>query len=90
MDQNNGLEAKISKEAPLMPTRISLQDPTLSIGVKILILEDRMTNAQISHSIETMETDLEMDLSTIRMGTGRTMESFLVLLHVNRPLSWPE
>ena len=38
-----------------------------------------MTNAQISHSIEVTETDLEMNLSAIRMETGGTMETFLVL-----------
>ena len=38
-----------------------------------------MTNAQISHLIEAMETDPENNLSTIRMGTGGTMETFLVL-----------
>ena len=91
MDQNNGLEARIFKketrtsvtidlgEVPLMPTKISLQDPTLRIGITTLITEDHMTNAQVSHSIETMETDLEMDPPTIRMGTGETMETFLVL-----------
>ena len=91
MDQNNGLEAKISKEetrtlptvdlgeVPLMPTRISLQDSTLHIGITVRMMEDHMTNAQISHSIETMETDLEMNLSTIRTETGGTRETFLVL-----------
>ena len=91
MDQNNGLEARIFKnetrtsvtidlgEVPLMPTKISLQDPTLRIGITTLITEDHMTNAQVSHSIETMETDLEMDPPTIRMGTGETMETFPVL-----------
>ena len=91
MDQNNGIEAKISKEeirtlltidlgeVPLMPTRISLQDPTLQIGTTIRLLEDHMTNVQISQSIEAMKTDLEMNLSTIRMKTGETMETFLVL-----------
>ena len=91
MDQNNGLEAKTSKEAtrtlatidlgevPLRPTRIFLQDPTLHIGTTLRMIEDHMTNAQISHSIEAMETDPERNLSTIRMGTGGTMETFLVL-----------
>ena len=91
MDQNNGLEAKISKEetrtsptidlaeVPLMPTRISLQDPTLLIGTTIRIMEDHMTSAQTSLSIEAMETDLEMNLSTIRIETCETMETFLVL-----------
>ena len=61
MHQNNGLEAKISNEetrtlptielgeVPLMPTRISLQDPTLHIGTTIRMIEGHMTNAQISH-----------------------------------------
>ena len=61
MAQNNGLEAKISKEEtrtlptidsgelPLVPTKISLQDPTLHIGTTILMIKDHMTNAQISH-----------------------------------------
>ena len=91
MDQNNGLEAKISKEetrtlltidlgeVPIMPTRNSLQDTTLHIGTRIQIMEDHMANAQISHSMEAMETDLEMNLSTIRLKTGKTMEIFLVL-----------
>ena len=38
-----------------------------------------MINAQISHSIETMEIGPEMNLSTIRMVTDVTMEDFLVL-----------
>ena len=38
-----------------------------------------MINVQISHSIDLMEVDLEMDLSTIRMETGETMEGFLGL-----------
>ena len=90
MNQNNGLEAKISREEtralptidlgeiPLMPTRVSLQDPTLQIGTTIRMIEDHKTNAQISHSIEAMEIDPEMDLSTTRMGTGEQMETFLV------------
>ena len=47
MDQNNGLEVKVSREetrtlltidlgeVPLMPTRVSLQDPTFHIGTTI-------------------------------------------------------
>ena len=89
--QNNGREAKISKEetrtlltidlgeVPLKPNRNSHQDPTLHIGTTIRILEDHMTKAQISHSKEAMETDLEMNLSTTRMKTRETMETFLVL-----------
>ena len=91
MDQNIGLEAKISKEetrtlpridsgeVPLIPTKIFLQDPTLHIGTTVRMIEDHMTNAQISHLIEAMETDPEMNLPTIRMGTSGTMETFLVL-----------
>ena len=82
MDQNNGLEAKISKgetkilltidlgEHLLLPTSIYLQDQTLHMGITIRIMEDRMINAKVSHSTETMETDLETDISTTRMGTG--------------------
>ena len=91
MDQNNGLEAKTTKgetrilltidlgEHLLLPTRISLQDQTRHMGKTIRIMEDRMINAKISHLTETMETDLGTDLSTTRMGTGETMEIFLVL-----------
>ena len=91
MDQSNRLEAKISKEKirttiamdlgeilPL-PTRVSLQDQTLHMGTTVRTTEDDMFNAQISQSIETMEIDLEMDLSTTRMLTGETMETFVVL-----------
>ena len=47
MDQNNGLEANVSEkeirtlltidsgEVPLIPTKISLQDPTLHIGTTV-------------------------------------------------------
>ena len=90
MDQNNGLEAKISKgetrtsltlhlgELPLLPTRISLQDQILHMGITFRIMEDRMINAKIGHPTKTMEMDLETDRSTIRMGTGDTVETFLV------------
>ena len=90
MDQSSGLEAKISKEenttiitmglgeiAPII-TRISLLDQTPHTGTIAQAMEDHLTNAQISQSIEAMETDLEMNLSTIRMETGETMETFLV------------
>ena len=99
MDQNNGLEAKISKgetwilltidlgEHLLLPTRIYLQDQTLHMGITIRIMEDRMINAKISHSTETMETDLGTDLSTTRMGTGETMEIFLVLRRLKEETS---
>ena len=91
MDQNNGPEAKIFKEetrallmidlgeVPLLFTRISLPDPTLHIGKTIRTMEDHMITAQTHHSIETMEIDLEMYLSTIRIETGGNMETFLVL-----------
>ena len=89
MDQNNGLEAKISQgeirilltidlEEQLLPTRIYLQDQTLHIGIIIRTIESPMINTKISHSAETMEMDLKTNLSAIRMGTGDTMEFFLV------------
>ena len=90
MDQNNGIEARISKEETrtiltmdleeIPPTliRISPQDQTSHMGITVQTMEDHMISAQINHSIETMETDLETDLSTIRMGTGETMEIFLI------------
>ena len=95
MDQNNGLEAKISKlktrivtiglgEHLLLPTRISLQDQTPHMEIIIRIVEDRMINAKISHLTETMEIDLEMVLSTSRMGTVGKMEIFLVLHRLRR------
>ena len=99
MDQNNGLEAKISKEetrtlpiiysgeVPLIATKISLQDPTLHIGTTVRMIEDHLTNAQISHLIETMETDPGMNLSTTRMGTGGTMETLLVLHQIQEETS---
>ena len=42
-------------------------------------MEDHMINAEISTSKEAMETNLELNLSAIRMETGETMEDFLVL-----------
>ena len=99
MDQNNGLEARISKEetrtfltidlgeVPLLFTRISLHYRTSHMGKTIPTREDYLMNAQINHSIGTMETDLEMDLSTIRMGTGETMATFLVLHRLKRETS---
>ena len=62
-----------------MAARISLRDQTLHMGITIRIMEDRMINAKISRSKEMIEIDLETDLSTITMGTGETMETFLVL-----------
>ena len=89
MDRNNGLENRISKEetttiittdleVPPILTTISLQDQTPHMGLTAQTMEDHLINAQISHPKETMEIDLEMDLLTTRMGTGETMEIFLV------------
>ena len=88
MNQNNWLEAKISREEtrttltidlreflPLF-IGISLQDQTSHMRTIIRTTEDHMKYTQISHSIETIEIDLEIDLSTIRMGTGGTMDFF--------------
>ena len=85
MDQNTGLEAMISiggtritltmdsGETPSLLFRISLPDQTSHMGTTVEIMEDHLIEAQISHLIETTEIDLEMDLSTIRMRTGKTM-----------------
>ena len=99
MDQNNGLEVKISKEktrtlpmidsgeVPLKATKISLQDPTLHIGTTVRMIDDYLINTQISHLIETMETDPDMNLSATRMGTSGTMETFLVLHQIQEETS---
>ena len=99
MDQNNGLEVKISqeetrtlplidsREVPLIANKISLQDTTLHIGTTVRMLDDYLINAQISHLIETMETDPDMNLSATRMGTGGTMETFLVLHQIQDEIS---
>ena len=99
MDQNNGPEAKIFKdetrtlamidsgEVPLIATKISLQDPALHIETTVRTIDDHLINAQISHSIETMETDPDMNLSTTRMGTGGTMGTFLVLHQIQEETS---
>ena len=91
MDQNDGLLAKISKDEikttlsldlqriPPPLNRISLRDQASHMGTTIRTMEDLMINAQISHSIEAMEIDLKTAHPTIRMGTGETMEDFLVL-----------
>ena len=42
-------------------------------------MEDQMINGQISHSKEAIEIVLEMNLSTIRIETGETMQTFVVL-----------
>ena len=90
MDRNNGLEVRISKEEttsimtmdlggiPPIITRISLQDQISHMGINAQTMEDHLINAQINLLIETMEIDLEMYLSTTQMGTGETMEIFLV------------
>ena len=90
-DPNNGLEAKISKEKTRTTLTMDLQEilsqlirnslPVQTSQVRTIfrIMEDHMINAQISHSIEMIEMDLEMDLSTIRMETSATMEFFLIL-----------
>ena len=49
--------------------------------------DDHMINAQISHSIEMRDYDLEIDLSGTRMGTGKTMEKFLILYRVKEETS---
>ena len=91
MDQNNGLEAKISREEIritvmmelqeifLQLIEISLQGPTSYMRTIIRTTEYHMIEAQTSHSIEVMETDLELNLSTTRRGTGETKEIFLAL-----------
>ena len=91
MDQSNGLEAKISQDDILITIKMDLQEKllhlikiflqgaTLHMGTTTRTTEDHMINAQIIRSIETMEIDLEMNLSTTRMGTGETMKIFLVL-----------
>ena len=53
--------------------------PTSHMKTTTQTTEDHMINAQISHSKEMMEIDFELDLSTNPMGTGGTMEIFLVL-----------
>ena len=99
MDQNNGPEAKIFKdetrtlamtdsgEAPLIAAKISLQDPILHIETTVRTIDDPLINVQISHLIETMETDPDMNLSTTRMGTGGTMGTFLVLHQIQEETS---
>ena len=90
MGQNDKLEAKILKEEirttltmdlrEIPPTliRVSLPDQASHMGTTIRTMEDHMVNAQISHSIDAMEIDIEMKLSTIRMETGEAVENFPV------------
>ena len=99
MDQNNVLEAKTSKdetrtlamkesgEVHLMAPKGSLRDPTLLIGTTIRTTDGHLINVQISHLIETMETDPDMNLSTTRMGIGGTMGTFLVLHQIQEETS---
>ena len=89
MDQNNGLDARISREEirftimmGLQETflhliEFSLQGPTSHIRTISRTREDHMINAQTSHLMEKMQIDLEMTLATTRMRTGETMEFFL-------------
>ena len=74
MDQSNGLEAKISKEEikltimmdlqEIFPhlLKTSLQVPTSHMRTITRTTENHMVDAQISHSKEMMEIDLEMNL----------------------------
>ena len=90
MDQNNGLEAKTSKEKtgttltidfrdiPRLFIGISLPDQTSHLGTTIRTNGELMINAQINHSIEAMEIDPDTNPSTIRMKTGEPMEDFFV------------
>ena len=91
MDWSNVLEAKISREEIRITVMMDLQEtflhlieiflqgPTSYVRTIIRTTEYHMINAQTSHSIEITEIDLELNLSTTRMGTGETMEIFLVL-----------
>ena len=91
MDQNNGLEAKISKEGTRITKMIDLQEffPNLMrillqsqfshLRITIRTMEDHMINAKTIHSVEAMEIDYEMDLPKLRMGTAETMGTCLVL-----------
>ena len=90
MDQNNGLEAKISKEEIRITILMDLQGiflhlietplqgPTSHMKTNTRTKEDHTINAQVSHSIDLTEINFEMNLLTTRMGTGETMEIFLV------------
>ena len=89
IDQKNGLGAKISKEEirstmdlqEIFPhlIKISLQGPTSHVRTITRTTEEYVISVQISRSIETMEIDLEVDLSTTRIKTGETTEFFPVL-----------
>ena len=91
MDQNNGLEAKFWKqetrtalimelrEIPAQLIKNSPPDQTSQIRTTIRILEDYMINAQTGHSVQAMEIDPEIGVSTMGMEAGETMETSLVL-----------
>ena len=91
MDQNSGLKAKNSNggtritrtmdsgEFLSLPIKVSLPGQTSHMGITNRMMEDHMINAQISHWIEAMEIDLEMDLSSLRTETGERVETFLVV-----------
>ena len=99
MDQTNGLEAKISNEEARTPLPMDLRetspllfkipflDQISHMGTTIRIMGDHMIKAQINHSIEVKETDLEMDLSTIKLETGETMEDFRAPHRLKRQFS---
>ena len=88
MDQNNGLGAKIFKEetrtlamidsgeAPLIAAKISLQDPILHIETTVRKTDDHLINVQISHLIETMETDPQHESFNNQNGNWRNNGNF--------------
>ena len=69
----------VLRTIPPLLVRIFFPDQISHMGTTIRTMEHHMSNAQISHSQEAMEIDLEMKPSTIRMERGETMEDFLVL-----------
>ena len=96
MDQKKGQVARISKggtgitltmdsgETPPLTIRSSPQGQTTHMGTTIRLMEDQMINAQISHSKEAIEIDLEMDFSKIMMETGEVVVIILVLHRFKR------
>ena len=96
IDQNNGLEARISREEnrtilsvglaeiPPLFIKVFLQDQISHMGITIRTMEDHMINAQINHPRETIEMDLGMEFSTFRMETGEILETFLVIHQLKR------
>ena len=99
MDQKNGLKANVFREDTrttlTMDTRelsphffgLSLPDKTQHTGTTIRLTEHHMINAQINHSVATMELGLEIDLSTIRMEIGKKLKVFLDLHRLWREIS---